>query len=92
MILLVGLEGMRYDEAAEMVGVPIGAFRSRLSCGRDWLRRLMDLAEHERPSASRRRRTIARLRKGAALLDSVSNQRACHFTEGEFGCPSQWPI
>jgi RNA polymerase sigma-70 factor, ECF subfamily len=51
-ILLVGLEGKRYDEAAEILGVPIGTVRSRLSCGRDRLRRLMDMNENEMPSAS----------------------------------------
>src|SRR5579871_6093582 len=29
-ILLVGLEGLRYDEAADVLGVPIGTVRSRL--------------------------------------------------------------
>lgn len=40
-ILLVGLEGMRYDEVADVLGVPVGTVRSRLSRGRDALRRLM---------------------------------------------------
>jgi RNA polymerase sigma-70 factor (ECF subfamily) len=42
-ILLVGLEGMRYDAVADITGVPVGTVRSRLSRGREALRRLMDV-------------------------------------------------
>jgi len=70
-ILLVGLEGLRYEEVAVILGVPIGTVRSRLSRGRDNLRCLMELegrparAEDEsaatpgRGTQVRRRRTMA---------------------------------
>jgi len=44
-ILLVGLEGMPYEEVATVLNVPVGTVRSRLSRGRDQLRRLMGVEE-----------------------------------------------
>lgn len=41
-ILLIGLEGTSYEEAATILDVPIGTIRSRLSRGRASLRKLMD--------------------------------------------------
>jgi RNA polymerase sigma-70 factor, ECF subfamily len=44
-ILLVGLEGMRYEEVAEILNIPVGTVRSRLSRGRDQLRMLMGMED-----------------------------------------------
>jgi RNA polymerase sigma-70 factor (ECF subfamily) len=41
-ILLVGLEGMQYDEAASLVNLPVGTVRSRVSRGRETLRRMTE--------------------------------------------------
>jgi DNA-directed RNA polymerase specialized sigma24 family protein len=40
-ILLVGLEGMAYEDVATVLETPVGTVRSGLSRGRDQLRRLM---------------------------------------------------
>lgn len=59
-LLLVGLEGMTYQHAAEILGVPIGTVMSRLNRGRNAIKDRLGLAE-PRPrhpaSARRARRT-----------------------------------
>jgi RNA polymerase sigma-70 factor (ECF subfamily) len=47
-ILMVGLEGMPYEDVAEVLGIPVGTVRSRLSRGRYALRRMMG-AEPKKP-------------------------------------------
>jgi RNA polymerase sigma-70 factor (ECF subfamily) len=42
-ILLVGLEGMEYEEAASIVKTPVGTVRSRVARGREALRELTGL-------------------------------------------------
>jgi RNA polymerase sigma-70 factor (ECF subfamily) len=51
-ILLVGLEGMSYQDTAGILTIPIGTVRSRLSRGRDVLRRLLEINEPRIPAAA----------------------------------------
>jgi RNA polymerase sigma-70 factor, ECF subfamily len=43
-LLLVAIEGLQHEEAAAILGVPLGAVRSRLSQGRQALRQALDAA------------------------------------------------
>ena len=58
-ILLVGLEQMRYEEVAKILGIPVGTVRSRLSRGRDTLRALMDMKDGQAPGTAGARRSQA---------------------------------
>ena len=52
-VALIAFEDMSYADAAKVVGIPLGTFMSRISRGREALRRLLD-ADVESPGAVRK--------------------------------------
>ena len=56
-ILLVGLEGMRYEEVAKILDIPVGTVRSRLSRARHELRKMLE--EGFRPTPCPRRAPVS---------------------------------
>jgi RNA polymerase sigma-70 factor (ECF subfamily) len=65
-VLLVGLEGMRYEEVAIVLDVPVGTIRSRLSRGREMLRQLIGMVEEDGDSSDAQRSEAPALQRGAA--------------------------
>ena len=49
---MLGLEGMSYEQATAILEVSVGTIRSRLSRGRDALRKLMNMEDRRPISAS----------------------------------------
>jgi RNA polymerase sigma-70 factor (ECF subfamily) len=66
-ILLVGLEGFSYEDAAKILAVPVGTVRSRLSRGREALRRQFGIEEEIDPTLASQNRTKGGQGAGAQL-------------------------
>ena len=75
MILLVGLEGLRYEAVAEIIGVPVGTVRSRLSRGREALRRLMGIVPDRRAEAIMARPSLPRRVAGEHVVSRTPQRK-----------------
>jgi RNA polymerase sigma-70 factor (ECF subfamily) len=77
-ILLIGLEGMTYVDAAAMLGIPAGTVRSRLSRGREAIRDLMGLEprrsvrQETGPRAPRRETTRPSVKAQGATMSAIA--------------------
>ena len=50
-LMLIGVNGLNYEEAANILGCPIGTVRSRLSRARTELQKKINAADSDAPSA-----------------------------------------
>ena len=76
-ILLIGLEGMRYEDVGRILKVPVGTVRSRLSRGRETLRRLMDVGEQAdvKPGIPSCKVALSKYRRALISRDGVPRSR-----------------
>jgi RNA polymerase sigma-70 factor, ECF subfamily len=67
-VLLVGLDGMQYDEAASIVNLPVGTVRSRVARGRETLRMMTGLSPSRHARRSGRTTAVDRTAKSQEVV------------------------
>jgi RNA polymerase sigma-70 factor, ECF subfamily len=71
-LLLIGLEGMKYDEVADILGVPVGTVRSRLSRARADLRVMLSAEQGASQSLPPRSERAAREQRAGRANQAAS--------------------
>lgn len=84
-ILLVGLGGLRYEEVAALLEVPVGTIRSRLSRGRESLRRLTGIEPEPELASSA---PASRLFNGIARRSEIAVDHARLARPGRRAAPA----
>jgi RNA polymerase sigma-70 factor, ECF subfamily len=74
LLLLVGVDGLTYAEAAEVLGVAVGTAKSRVSRARAELGRLLAAEEDRAPAAEGPRGTPTRTRSAAPRPDATGRR------------------
>jgi len=75
-VVMAGIEGMSYEEISEQLNVPVGTIKSRVSRGRDALRKALHGREnswHNRQPGDARTRTAGRRTPVAAQVSDLGS-------------------
>ena len=75
-VLLIGLEGLKYEDVADILNVPVGTVRSRLSRAREAMRHLMDSPERQSTTAKQRERAAVGRQRALLALPSAADPYA----------------